>query len=167
MLATFWMTKTLYVRLLFKQEYRSYKESSCIMDESFIRAMSQVSRSCPWRSLACYKLVEADSCATVRMGLWRRSDALQCLEALASKTSELQGNTIRTIGQASPINFYTELDFNWHYLGSFCKTSGRHDNLSGRCPAFQNISGFLYKLGQAVWTWTCYQKNCAILERRS
>jgi hypothetical protein len=35
MLATFWMTKKFYVRLLFKQDYRSYKESSCIMDKYF------------------------------------------------------------------------------------------------------------------------------------
>jgi hypothetical protein len=43
-------------------------------------------------------------------------------------------------------NFYIELDFSsQHCLGSFCKTSGRRCNTSGRCPAFQNIPGVLYE----------------------
>jgi hypothetical protein len=43
-------------------------------------------------------------------------------------------------------NFYTKLDFSSrHYLGTFYKTSGRRGNTSGRCPAFQNISSFLYE----------------------
>jgi hypothetical protein len=33
-------------------------------------------------------------------------------------------------------NFYKELDFSWHYLGSFCKTSIQRGNISGRYPAF-------------------------------
>jgi hypothetical protein len=104
MLATFWMTKTLYVRLLFQQDFRSYKESSCIMVKYFIQAMSQVSKRCLWRSLAFYKLVEAGSCATVRTDLWRRLNAPQCLETSALKTFGRQGNTVRTLGQASPIS---------------------------------------------------------------
>jgi hypothetical protein len=48
-------------------------------------------------------------------------------------------------------NFYTELDFNSrHCLRSFCKTSGRRGNTSGRCPAFQNISGFLFERGKEI-----------------
>jgi hypothetical protein len=30
-------------------------------------------------------------------------------------------------------------------LVSFCKTSGRHGNMFGRYPAFQNISSLLYE----------------------
>jgi hypothetical protein len=98
------MTKTLYVRLLFKHDYRSYKESSFIMDKFLIRAMSWISRRCPWRSLAFFKSVETGSCATVRTGLWRRPDALQCLESLALKTSRRQDNIVWTLGQASLIS---------------------------------------------------------------
>jgi len=63
---------------------------------------------------------------------------------------------VRTLGQHHPddrssfSNFYTELDFSWHYLGSFCKTSGRRGNTSGHCPAFHNIPGFLYKRGKEL-----------------
>jgi hypothetical protein len=39
-------------------------------------------------------------------------------------------------------NFYTELDFNRHCLGSLYKMSRRHGNTSRCCPAFQNISDF-------------------------
>jgi hypothetical protein len=42
-------------------------------------------------------------------------------------------------------NFYTELDFSQHCLGSFCKTLERRGNTFERCPAFQNIPGFLYE----------------------
>jgi hypothetical protein len=48
-------------------------------------------------------------------------------------------------------NLYTELDFNSrHCLGSFCKTSRRRGNTSGRCPAFQNIPGILYDCGKEI-----------------
>jgi hypothetical protein len=41
--------------------------------------------------------------------------------------------------------FYTKLDFrSRHYLGSFCKSSGRY-------PAFQNIPGFLFECGNELW----------------
>jgi hypothetical protein len=84
------------------------------------------------------------SCATVWTGLWRRPDTLQCLEALALKTFGHQGNTVQTLGQASPISTWSWISVDT-YLGSFCKTSGRCGNLFGRYPAFQNISGFLYE----------------------
>jgi hypothetical protein len=45
--------------------------------------------------------------------------------------------------RSSLSNFYMELDFSSrHCLGSFCMTSGRRGNTSGRCPAFQNIPDF-------------------------
>jgi hypothetical protein len=50
----------------------------------------------------------------------------------------------RPDARSSFSNFYTELDFSSrHYLGIFCKTSGRRGNTSRRCPAFQNIPNFL------------------------
>jgi len=51
-----------------------------------------------------FQVRTAGSCATVRTGLWRHPDALQCLEASASNTSGRQGNTVRKIGQAFPIS---------------------------------------------------------------
>jgi hypothetical protein len=47
-------------------------------------------------------------------------------------------------------NFYTELDFNRHYLGSLCKTSRRRSNTSRRCPTFQNILDFLFERGKEL-----------------
>jgi hypothetical protein len=82
----------------------------------------------------------------------------------------------RPDARSSFSNFYTELDFSSrHCLGSFCKKSGRRGNTSGRRPAFQNTLDFHSNaeksysedhptLGQAVWTYTCYEKICAILE---
>jgi len=58
---------------------------------------------------------------------------------------------VRTLDQHRPDarssfpNFYTELDFSRHCLGSLCKTSGRRGNTSGCCPGFQNISDFLFE----------------------
>jgi hypothetical protein len=40
-------------------------------------------------------------------------------------------------------DFYMELDFSRHYLGSFYKMSRRH-------LAFQNIQGFLYERGKKL-----------------
>jgi hypothetical protein len=57
----------------------------------------------------------------------------------------------RPDARSSFSNFYTELDFSSrHYLGSFCKTSGRRGNTSRRCLAFQNIPGILYKRGKEI-----------------
>jgi hypothetical protein len=57
----------------------------------------------------------------------------------------------RPDARSSFSNFYTELDFSSrHCLGSFYKTSGRRDNKSGRCPAFQNIPGIHYERGKEI-----------------
>jgi hypothetical protein len=47
-------------------------------------------------------------------------------------------------------NFYTELDFSRHCLGSLCMTFGRCGNMYGHCPAFQNISDFLSEHGKEL-----------------
>jgi hypothetical protein len=44
-------------------------------------------------------------------------------------------------------NFYTELDFSRHCLGSLYKTSGQRGNTSGSCSAFQNIPDFIFERG--------------------
>jgi hypothetical protein len=49
----------------------------------------------------------------------------------------------RPDARSSFSNFFTELDFSSrHYLGSFCKKSGRRGDTYGRCPAVQNIPDF-------------------------
>jgi hypothetical protein len=58
----------------------------------------------------------------------------------------------RPDARSSFSKFYNELDFkSRHYLGSFCKSSGRRGNTSGLCPTFQNIPGFLFKCGKELW----------------
>jgi hypothetical protein len=79
------------------------------------------------------------SYVTVRTSLWRHPDALKCLANWVED--------VRTLDQHRPddsfSNFYAELDFkSRHYLGSFCKTSGRCGTTSGGCPTFQNIPNF-------------------------
>jgi hypothetical protein len=51
----------------------------------------------------------------------------------------------RSDARSSFSNFYMELDFNQHCLGSLCKTSGRRGNTSEHCPTFQNILDFLFE----------------------
>jgi hypothetical protein len=65
---------------------------------------SQVSKKMSMKIPCNFQVRIAGSCATFWMSLWRRPDALQCLEALALKTSGRQSNTIQTLGQASPIS---------------------------------------------------------------
>jgi hypothetical protein len=65
----------------------------------------------------------------------------------------------RSDAKSSFSKYYMELDFrSRHYLGSFCKSSGRRGNTSGCCPVFQNISGFLFECEKELWR---------ILSRRS
>jgi len=56
----------------------------------------------------------------------------------------------RSDARSSFSNFYMDLDFSRHCLGSLYKTSGRRGNTSGRCPAFQNISDFLFERGNEL-----------------
>jgi len=115
----------------------------------------------------------ADSYAIIRTGLWRRPDALQCLEALASKTSGRQD------ARSSFSNFYSELGFSQHLFGKFLQDVRTTWQLVRMLPSILEYFEFslqawkgvtaktVRKLGQAVWTWTYYGKNCAILERQS
>jgi hypothetical protein len=56
------------------------------------------------KSPCIFQVRSTGSCATVRTSLLRRPDAPQCLKASALKTSGRQNNTVRTLGQASPIS---------------------------------------------------------------
>jgi hypothetical protein len=115
------------------------------------------------------------SCATVRMSLGRHPDAPQCLEASVLKTSRRQSNTVQTLGQASPIStrsWISVLDNVWEVSAS-CP-----DDVATRPDAVQHFKilwtsvrtrkGVIAKtvrtLGQAIRTYTCYGKICAILE---
>jgi hypothetical protein len=105
---------------------------------------SQVSKKMSMKIPCNFQVRTANSCATVRTSLWRRPNAPQCLADWVEdiRTSKQHHPNVRSCFS----NFYTELDFSSrHCLGSFCKTSGRRGNTSGQCPAFQNISGFIYE----------------------
>jgi len=71
------------------------------------------------------------------------------LEASALKTSGRQGNTVWMMGQASPISTRSWISVNT-YLGSFCKTSGRHIYTFERYLEFKNIPVFLYERGKEI-----------------
>jgi hypothetical protein len=122
--------------------------------------------------------IPCKSQSQINQFLCKRSDVPLKASRRPSVARSFSVEDVRTSEQHCPdarssfSNFYTELDFSRHYLGSFCKTSGRY-------LAFQNISGFLFRtqkgvtvktiqtLGQAIQTWSYYGKNHAILERRS
>jgi len=107
--------------------------------------------------------------------LCNRLDAPQCLEASSLKTSGRQNNTVRTIGQASPIStqsWISAVDTVW-------KVSARRpDDMATRSDAVQlfrifwtsirmqkgDIAKTVRTLGQAIWMYTCYGKIYAILE---
>jgi hypothetical protein len=58
----------------------------------------------------------------------------------------------RSDARSSFSNFYTELNFSSrHCLRSLCMPSGQRGNTSGRCLAFQNISGFLFECRNELW----------------
>jgi hypothetical protein len=77
---------------------------------------SRVSKKMSMKSPYNFQVRTADSCATVRTGLWRCPDPTQCLKASVLKTSGRQSNTVRTLGQASLIstwNWISAVDTVW------------------------------------------------------
>jgi hypothetical protein len=82
----------------------------------------------------------------------------------------------RPNARSSYSKFYTELEFSRHCLRSFCKTSGRRGNTSRCFPSVSEYFGFplrtrkgvtvktVWMLGQAVRTWSYYEKNHVILK---
>jgi hypothetical protein len=82
-----------------------------------------------------FQVKTACSCATVRTGLWRRPDAPQCLEASTLKTSGRHSNTVRTLGQASPI--FTR---SWISVDTVWEVSARHpDDVATRLGTVQHF----------------------------
>jgi len=115
------------------------------MDSVYFKpcALTQVSRRCSWRFYA-------NSKSTSRFLCNRLDEPLKASgRPVMSRSFNVED--FRMSGQhhldarSSFSNFYSELHFSRHYLGSLCKTSGWCGNSSGRYPAFQNILGFLYK----------------------
>jgi hypothetical protein len=82
----------------------------------------------------------------------------------------------RPNARSSFSNFYTELDFSRHLFGKFLqdvRTMWQQvRTLSSILEYFRfclqvrkgDTVKIVWMLGQAVRTWTCYGKNCAILE---
>jgi hypothetical protein len=76
-------------------------------------------------------------------------------------------------------NFYSELDFSRHLFGKFLQDVRTTRQLVQTISSIPKYSKFPFwarkgviaktvrTLGQAVRTWSCFGKNCAILERRS
>jgi hypothetical protein len=76
-------------------------------------------------------------------------------------------------------NFYSELDFSRHLFGKFLQDVRTMWQLVQTLSSISEYFRFplqarkgvaaktVRALGQAVRTWTCYGKNCAILERQS
>jgi hypothetical protein len=122
---------------------------------------SQVSRRCPWGFHAIPSQNSRFLC--------NRPEGPLKASGRPTVSRSFSIEDVRTSGQHCPdarssfSNFYTELDFNRHYLGSFCKTS----EWRGKQARKGVTAKIVRMLGQAVRTWTCYGKNCAILERRS
>jgi hypothetical protein len=171
------MTKTLYIRLLFKQDYRSYSESSSYMDNVYFNpcSLSQVFR-CSWRFYANSKSASWFLCNRPDRPL----KASGCPVVFRCFSVE----DVRTLGQHRPdarssfSNFYTKLDFSRHLFGKFLqdvRTKWQHIRT---LPSIPEYSGFplrtrkgvtvmtIQTLGQAVRTWSYFGKNRAILERR-
>jgi hypothetical protein len=136
--------------LLFKQVYQSFQNlhvlgtmfiSNLVPCHKFLKDVHEDSMQIPSQL--------AGSHATVRTGLWRPPDALQCLEASELKMSGLQGNTLWTLGQASPISTRS-----WILVDTIWEVSAvRLDNVATRSDVvqhFKNILGFFYKRGKEL-----------------
>jgi hypothetical protein len=92
---------------------------------------------------------------------------------------------VRTSGQhlldarSSFSNFYSELDLSRHLFGKFLQDVRTTWQLVWTISSIPKYFRFplrmrkgvtvktIQALGQAVWTWSCFGKNHAILERRS
>jgi hypothetical protein len=131
---------------------------------------SQVSKKMSMKIQCNFQVRTAGSCATVRTGLWRSLDSPQCLKASALKTSGHQTNTVWMLGQASPIlhgvGFQQSTLFG-KFLQDVWTTSNIPEYFEFPLWAQKGDTAKTVRmLGQDIWTWTCYGKNCAILERR-
>jgi hypothetical protein len=124
-----------------------------------------------------FQVKAADSCATVRTGLWRHLDALQCLEALELQLSERPSYNIRMLGQATLSS--KRSGFQTTLFGKVLpdvRTTWQHIRTLPNVLEYfgfplQMQKGMTVKtvrtLDQAVGTRSCFGKICVILERRS
>jgi hypothetical protein len=136
---------------------------------------SQVSKKMSMKIPCNFQVKKTGSCATIRTSLWRRPDTLQCPEALALKTSGRQSNTVWTLGQASLIStrsWILVVNTVWEVSASCPDDVATHSDAVQLFKIFwtsvRTRKGVIAKtvrtLYQAIRTYTCYGKNCAILE---
>jgi len=177
MLATFWMTKTLYVMVAIETGWSVSIQSLHVIWTVFIS--SHVTDHKFLEDVHKYSM--QFSSQNSRFLCNRSNEHLKVSERPAVSRS-LSVDDFRTSEQHRPdvrssfSNFYTELDFSWHCLGSFYKTFGRRGLNVGTLSSISKYFGHPFwaqkgvtaktirTLGQAVWTWTYYEKNCTILK---
>jgi len=123
---------------------------------------SQVSKKMSMKIPCNFQLRTADSYTTFQTGLWRRPDTLQWIEASELKTSERQSNTVRTLGQASPIytrSWISCSDMNQETIT--VRTEGQHhpDAFQVSRKLSARVSVFLSWLSARVSDW---DKICVV-----
>jgi len=92
-----------------------------------------------------FQVKTVGSCAIVWTGLWRRLDTPQCLKASALKTSRCQSNTVRTLGQPSPIS-----TLSWISVDIVWEVSARHpDDVATRPDTVQHFRIFQTSFSRA------------------
>jgi len=139
--------------------------------------LSQVSRRCSW-------IFQTNSKSTSRF-LWNRPNMPLKASRRPAVSRNFSDEDVWTSGQHHPdarssfSNFYTKLDFIRHLFGKFLQDVRTTWLQVLKLPSIPKYYGFPLRmqkgvtvktvrtLGQAVQTWSCFRKNCAILERRS
>jgi hypothetical protein len=148
------------------------------MDSVYFKpcALPQVSRRCSWRFYANFKPASRFLC--------NRPDGPLKPSGLPSVSRSFMVEDVRTSGQhrsnaRSSFNFYSELDFSRHLCEKFLQDVRTTWQLVRTISSIPEYSTFplrarkgvtvktVQTLGQAIRTWSCFGKNCAILERRS
>jgi hypothetical protein len=146
MLATFWMTKTLYVVVAILTGWSILIQSLHVIWTVFIS-----------NHVTDHKFLEYVHEDSLQISRQKSRFVCNSLDEplkasehpVVSRSFSIED--VQTLGQHRPdarssfSNFYTELDFSRDYLGSFYKTSRRCGNTSRRYPAFQNVSSFFFE----------------------
>jgi hypothetical protein len=149
------------------------------MDSVYFKpcALSQVSRRCSWRSHAKSKSTSQFLC--------NRSDRTLKVFGSPAMSRNFSVEDVRMLGKHCPdnrssfSNSYKELHFSRHLFGKFLqdvRTTWQHVQMLPSIPECFEFPLRMWKgltvktvrrLGQAVRTWSCFEKNRVILERQS